>query len=64
MNMDSGCIFSEYGKCLVRVDIATVPGDICRISCYGNDDSKIRCPEWGPTIATENYYKVKIRTKR
>lgn len=64
MNMDSRCIFSENGKCIVRVDIATVPGETCHIHCHGYDDSKSRCPEWGPTLAAENYYKAKTQAER
>lgn len=61
MNMEFGCIFSEKGKCVLRVDIATVPGDTCRISCSGDRDSKYRCPEWGPTTVSEHYYNAKLR---
>jgi hypothetical protein len=64
MNMDSECVFSEKGKCVLRVDTATVPDSTCRIYCMGEIDSKIQCPEWGPTIASENYYTAKIRTEK
>ena len=60
MNMDNGCIFSEKGKCVVRADTSTYPGDICSICCYGSDVDKSRCPERGQTIAAENYYKAKL----
>ena len=64
MNMDSGCIFSSDGKCMLRVDISTVTGETWYIDCDGYIDSKSQCPEWGPTIAAENYYKAKIRMER
>ena len=48
---------------MLRVDIASIPGDTCYFSCYGTDTEKRTCPEWGPTLAIENYYKAKIEAE-
>lgn len=61
--MDSECIFSEKGKCVVRADL-THPGETYPIYCHGYENDKSRCPEWGPTLAVENYYKAKLEAEK
>lgn len=64
MYMYDGCIFSENGKCMVRIGKGLSPDSNFYICSKGSDSEKSKCPEWGPTIIVGNYYSMKLDAER
>lgn len=51
--MKNGCRLLGYNNTCIKYDC----------NCTGSKDFKQECPEWGVTIATEEYYAKKLNTK-
>jgi hypothetical protein len=59
-----GCVFStKSGYCKIKGRIAA-PNELeyfYHSYCKGTLNEKKQCPEWGPTIEAESYYKNKLK---
>jgi hypothetical protein len=62
--MKDGCVFSINNHCRIKGRCGC-PDDMSafyNFSCKGTLIEKIKCPEWGETLASEEYYKKRLKT--
>lgn len=70
--MENGCV---HVKTISVGDIMNPTRNVCELSkrgesiiykiyCNGTVSEKKQCPEWGPTLAAENYYDKLIKLNK